>query len=50
MVLYCIDIESTGVDFKNDRIIQLAVVKVENENIEVFDDLCYKVVPLKDYI
>lgn len=41
-MVYCfVDIESTGVDLEKDRIIQLAFLKKEGENVEVFNDLCY---------
>ena len=39
--LYFVDIEATGIDLENDRIIQLAFLKIKDEQIEVFDDLCY---------
>ncbi|WP_353662006.1 exonuclease domain-containing protein [Hydrogenimonas sp. SS33] len=40
-IIYSVDIEATGVDYRNDRMIQLAVLKVEGENVEAWDDLCY---------
>ena len=39
--LYFVDIESTGLDLQNDRIIQLAFLKIKDKKIEVFNDLCY---------
>lgn len=39
--LYFIDVEATGLDYENDRLIQLAFLKVLNDEFEVFDDLCY---------
>jgi len=50
MTLYCVDIESTGVDLKNDRIIQLALLKVQDEKIETYDDLCYTDIEMNDEV
>lgn len=50
MAYYCVDIEATGVDLKNDRIIQLAVLKIENETIEAYDDLCYTDIEMNDEV
>lgn len=50
MTLYCVDIESTGVDLKHDRIIQLALLKVQNEKIEVYNDLCYTDIEMNDEV
>ena len=50
MALYCVDIESTGVDLKNDRIIQLALLKVQDEKVEVYDDLCYTYIEMNDEV
>jgi DNA polymerase III epsilon subunit-like protein len=41
MALFFVDIEATGIDLEKDRIIQLAFLKKEGENFEVFSDLCY---------
>jgi len=41
MALFFVDIESTGIDLEKDRIIQLAFLKKEGEQIEVYNDLCY---------
>ncbi len=48
--LYCVDVESTGVDLKNDRLIQLAFVKVSGETIEAFTDLCYTDIEMNDTV
>ena len=50
MAHYFVDIESTGVDLKNDRIIQLALLKVEDEKIEVYNDLCYTDIEMNDEV
>jgi len=39
--MYFVDVESTGIDLENDRIIQLAFLKIQGEKIEAFNDLCY---------
>jgi len=49
-VYYCVDIESTGVDLKNDRIIQLAFLKVQGDKIEAFNDLCYTDIDMNDAV
>ncbi len=41
MSLCFVDIESTGIDLENDRIIQLAFIKMEGETTEVYSDLCF---------
>jgi DNA polymerase III epsilon subunit-like protein len=41
MALFFVDIESTGIDLEKDRIIQLAFLKKEGEQIKVYNDLCY---------
>ncbi len=41
MALFFVDIESTGIDLENDRIIQLAFLKKDGDKIEIFNDLCY---------
>jgi len=38
---YFVDTEATGLDFKNDRVIQIAFIKLENNRFEAFNDLCY---------
>lgn len=48
--LYCVDVESTGVDLKNDRLIQLAFLKVQGEKIEAFNDLCYTDIEMNDTV
>jgi len=47
---YFVDIEATGVDLKNDRIIQLAFLKVQAENVEAFNDLCYTDIDMNDAV
>lgn len=39
--LYFVNIEATGRDLIDDRIVQLAFLKVKDNQIEVFNDLCY---------
>ena len=46
--LYCVDVETTGIDLKNDRLIQLAFLKVRDGNIEAFNDLCYTDVEISE--
>ncbi len=48
--LYFVDIESTGVDLKNDRIIQLAFLKLKNDEITAFNDLCYTDIEMNDTV
>jgi len=48
--LYCVDVESTGVDLKNDRLIQLAFLKVTGETVEAFNDLCYTDIDMNDTV
>ena len=48
--LYFVDVESTGVDLKNDRLIQLAFLKVQGDNIEAFNDLCYTDIEMNDTV
>ena len=50
MALYFVDVESTGVDLKNDRLIQLAFLKVQGDNIEAFNDLCYTDIEMNDTV
>ncbi|PHS35204.1 MAG: hypothetical protein COB07_13290 [Sulfurovum sp.] len=47
---YFVDIESTGVDLKNDRIIQLALLKVKNDEVTAFNDLCYTDIEMNDTV
>jgi len=47
---YCVDIESTGVDLRNDRIIQLAFLKVEGDRIETYNDLCYTDIEMNEAV
>ena len=47
---YFVDIESTGVDLKNDRIIQLALLKVKQDEITTFNDLCYTDIEMNDTV
>jgi len=47
---YFVDVESTGVDYKNDRLIQLAFLKVQGEKIEAFSDLCYTDIEMNDAV
>ena len=44
--LIFLDIESTGLDLENDRIIQLSFLKKTKNKVEVFNDLCYTDVKL----
>ncbi len=46
MALCFVDVEATGVDYSSDRIIQLALIKIEGESIEVFSDLCFTDIPM----
>ena len=48
--LYFVDIESTGIDLKNDRIIQLALLKLKNDEITAFNDLCYTDIEMNDTV
>ncbi|HHH37233.1 MAG TPA: 3'-5' exonuclease [Epsilonproteobacteria bacterium] len=41
MALFFVDVESTGIDLQKDRIIQLAFLKKEGDDLEAFSDLCY---------
>lgn len=41
MALIIVDIESTGIDLDNDRIIQLAFMKKDGDVITTYSDLCY---------
>ncbi len=38
---YFVDIEATGLNLEDDRIIQLSFLKLENSKLESFNDLCY---------
>jgi len=48
--LYCVDVESTGVDLKNDHLIQLAFLKVTDDTVEAFNDLCYTDIEMNDTV
>ena len=48
--LYFVDVESTGIDLKNDRLIQLAFLKVQGNDIEAFNDLCYTDIEMNDTV
>ncbi|SFV50566.1 Exodeoxyribonuclease X [hydrothermal vent metagenome] len=41
MALFFVDVEATGLDLENDRIIQLALIKKDGDTIESYSDLCY---------
>ena len=41
MALYFVDVEATGIDLENDRIIQISYLKKEGDAFTVSDDLCY---------
>ena len=47
---YFVDVEATGPDLKNDRLIQLAFLKVQGERIEAFNDLCYTDIEMNDAV
>lgn len=47
--LVCIDTETTGVDKKNDVIIQIAAVKVNGDTLEKIDSICYYIKPMIDF-
>lgn len=47
--LVCIDTETTGLDKKNDVIIQIAAVKIDSETFEEIDSYSTYVVPHKDF-
>jgi DNA polymerase III epsilon subunit-like protein len=49
-IFYFVDIEATGLDLKNDRIIQLAFLKIIDSKIEVFNDLCYTDIEMNDTV
>jgi len=48
--LYFVDVESTGIDLKNDRLIQLAFLKVQGDRVEAFNDLCYTDIEMNDVV
>ena len=42
MARYFVDVEATGLDLENDRIIQIAIIVDEGDNsLKVYNDLCY---------
>ena len=47
---YFVDMESTGVDLKNDRIIQLAFLKEKAGEITAFNNLCYTDIEMNDTV
>jgi len=47
---YFVDVESTGIDYKNDRLIQLAFLKVQGDKKEAFNDLCYTDIEMNDAV
>ncbi|WP_456451848.1 3'-5' exonuclease [Hydrogenimonas sp.] len=47
---YSVDIEATGPDLRNDRIIQLAVVKARGEELEAYNNLCYTDIEMNDAV
>ena len=47
--LVCIDIETTGLDKKNNHIIQLSAVKINSETFEEIDSFKSYIKPLKDF-
>ncbi len=49
-ILYSVDVESTGVDLKNDRLIQLAFLKIDGESVETFNDFCYTDIEMNDTV
>ncbi len=49
-IYYFVDVESTGPDLKNDRLIQLAFLKVQGDRIETYDDLCYTEIEMNDAV
>ena len=48
--LYFVDVEATGLDLVDDRIIQLAFLKVRDSKIEVFNDLCYTDIQMSEAV
>ena len=49
-IYYFVDVESTGADLKNDRIIQLAFLKEKDGELTVFNDLCYTDIEMNDTV
>jgi len=49
-IYYFVDIEATGVDLRNDRIIQLAFLKMQGSDMEAFNDLCYTDIDMNDTV
>jgi DNA polymerase III alpha subunit (gram-positive type) len=43
--IVCIDVETTGLDPKNDYIIQLAAVKIDGSTLELMDRKQYFIKP-----
>ena len=48
--LYFVDVEATGLDLVDDRIIQLAFLKVNDSKVEVFNDLCYTDIQMSEAV
>lgn len=48
--LYFVDVEATGLDLVDDRIIQLVFLKVNDSKIEVFNDLCYTDIQMSEAV
>lgn len=48
--IVCIDVETTGLDPKNDYIIQLAAVKIDGSTLELMDRKQYFIKPQHKYI
>ncbi|MDF1875673.1 3'-5' exonuclease [Sulfurimonas sp. SAG-AH-194-I05] len=49
-ILYFVDIEATGLDLVDDRIIQLAFLKVQGSKLEAFNDLCYTDIQMSETV
>jgi DNA polymerase III epsilon subunit-like protein len=49
-IQYFFDMEATGVDYRNDRLIQLAFLKVQGDRMEAFEDLCYTDIEMNDAV
>jgi len=47
---FIFDVESTGVDLKNDRLIQLVFLKVQGNDITAFNDLCYTDIEMNEIV
>jgi len=49
-ILYFVDVEATGLDLVDDRIVQLAFLKVKDSEVEVFNDLCYTDIQMSETV